>query len=79
MSQTISLTIPELLEQVNAGKIPLDAIVEVTLTNKQGKDPTLALFEQWDEEDAHQSSEVQAENERVNSSIEQNGIPRSRI
>ena len=79
MSQTISLTIPELWEQVNAGKIPLNAAIEVTLPNKREDDPTLALFEQWDEEDARQSSEAQAENERIYSSIEQNGIHRIQI
>ena len=83
--RTIEFTLPELLKRLNEGQIPMSAKVSVTFDDEAvpaistEKDPTLALFEQWASEDAQITAEQQAENERIYSEIEKNGIPRVRI
>jgi hypothetical protein len=83
MVQTEENTIPEFLERLSTGQIPLDAKVRVTFEDAAPapaeRDPTLALFAQWDDEDSRMTPEQRAENERVYAEIEKNGIPRVRI
>lgn len=85
MVQTFELTLPELLERLHAGQIPMSAKVSVTFDDAAApavptkKDPTLALFEQWANEDAQMTPKQQAENERIYSEIEKDGIARVRI
>src|SRR5262245_6746775 len=85
MKQTLECTLPELLERLNAGQIPMDARVQVTYEDSalpaetREKDPTLALFQQWEQEEAQLTPEEQAENARIYAEIEQNGISRVRI
>jgi hypothetical protein len=75
------------LERLHAGQIPSDAKVRVTFDDAASvpasdaaeRDPSIALFAQWDEEDARMTPEQRAENERVYAQIEANGIPRVRI
>ena len=43
------------------------------------EDPTLALFAQWDREDALMTPEEKAENDRIYAEIEKNGIPRVQL
>ena len=83
MRQTRDFTIPELLERLNAGQIPLTATAQVTFEEATpvlngNNDPMLALFAQWEQEDAA-TPEQQAENKRIYAEIETNGIPRTRI
>ena len=80
MIQTLEFTMPELLKRLKAGQIPMSAKVRVTYEEAPPqKDPTLALFEQWAKEDAALTPEQHAENKRIYSEIEQNGIPRVRL
>jgi hypothetical protein len=43
------------------------------------KDPTLELFDQWDEEDMQRTAAEYADDERIYAEIEKNVIPRTRI
>lgn len=90
MLQTVEISLPELLERVRAGKIPLSAKAQVTYDDaalptpqedaaEDAPNPTLALFEQWDKEDAAMSAEELEEDRRIFAEIEKNGIPRVRI
>jgi hypothetical protein len=81
MTQTMEITLPELMERVRKGQIPSTAKIQVTFeeVTVPPKDPTIALFEQWAQEDAALTQEQQQENQRIYSEIEQNGIPRVRI
>lgn len=88
MLQTIDISLPELLERVRAGQIPMSARAKVTYDDAAiseaqnaatNPNPALALFEQWDKEDAQVTPEQQAENERIYAEIERNGIPRIRL
>lgn len=92
MTQIPELTITELLKRLDAGQIPMSAKVtgvyeDVSFAAREenGKDtgddknPALALFEQWDKEDAEMTPEEQAQNERVYAQIAQNGVPRVRV
>lgn len=86
MQQTVEISLPELLERVQAGQIPSSARVRVTFDDaptadapQDPKDPTLALFEQWAREDAEATPEERAEEERIYAQIERNGIPRVQI
>lgn len=85
MTKTIEVTLPELLEGLNAGRIPKNAKVQVTFDEdafssaETSHDPTVALFERWAQEDAAITPEQEAENERIYAEIERNGIPRVRI
>lgn len=89
MTQTTELTMQELLKRLNAGQIPMTAKVIVVYeettpslldkNTRAEKNPALALFEQWEQEDNQTTPEEQAENDRVYAQIEQNGITRVRI
>jgi hypothetical protein len=75
MVQTVEITLPELLERVRVGQIPMSAKARVTYddaalpANGQQAapdaapdDPTLKLFEQWDKEaEAMTPEELEAE------------------
>ena len=77
MTRTLEFTLPELLKRLETGQIPMSAHVKVTYEDAAPqKDPTLALFDQWAKEDAVLTPEQRADNERIYSHIEQNGIPR---
>ena len=85
MVQTVEFTLPELLERLHAGQIPVNAKVSVTYDDAATAampaptDPTLLLFAQWAEEDAQTTPEQQAENARIYDEIERNGIPRVQV
>ncbi len=86
MLQTVEITLPELLERVRAGLIPMSAKAQVTYddavrtpSQDAERNPALALFEQWAQEDAQMTPEQHAENQRIYAEIEKNGIPRVRL
>lgn len=82
MTQIAELTVTELLERLDAGQIPMTAKVTVVYEEAFpafGRDSALALFEQWDKEDAQSTPEEQIANEQVYAEIEKNGIPGVRI
>ena len=68
MLQTVELTLPELLKRWRAGQIPSNATVQVTFDDVAvaapitPPDPALALFDQWQAEDANLTpGELEAE------------------
>lgn len=85
MVQTLEFTVPELLERLQAGQIPMSAKVQVTFddatlaTNAAERDAAAMLFAQWEAEDAQLTPEQQAHNRRIYAEIETNGIPRVRL
>ena len=84
MTKIAELTLPELLERLNTGLIPMSAKVTVTYEDREKpstavQDPTLALFAQWERDDARLTLEEQQKNDRIYEEIERNGIPRVRI
>jgi hypothetical protein len=83
MLQTIDISLPELLERVRSGEIPLNARACVTfdaaaLPNGEGK-AALELFAQWAREDAQATPAEIEEDRRIYEEIEKNGIPRIRL
>ena len=95
MVQTVEFSIPELLERIRQGRIPLTATAQVTfdeasLTNDEQPStaaPTteaersadLALFEQWARAGAASTPQERVENDRIYAEIEKTGISRAHI
>lgn len=89
MLQTLEFSLPELLERVRAGQIPMSAKAQVTYddaaltapvpTEQSPAEVAAALFAQWEQEDVQRTPEEQADNERIYAEIETNGIPRVRL
>lgn len=78
MLQTVEISLPELLERVRLGQIPMSARAQVTYDVPAPPEATPTLPVPEAREDA-MTPEERAEEERIYAEIEKNGIPRVQI